>query len=153
MPQIFFPRSIEGEIAARQAARERRRTHTLNRQGSFSPSQLTGGGTYLLTESPVKRTPSLPSHTSFDGPSPMSMQGKVWLDDHNRDSQAFKIPTPPMQPNWRHDHGDMEMATGARLGILSEDNMSKHNERMGVNHLVYQFTSPIGEYPMDVSAA
>ena len=151
MSQIFFPRSIEGEISAKQTARERRRTHALNGRAGSSLSQFTGGGTYLLTESPVKHNVSLPGRASFDGPSPMSLQ-EAWLDEQNRDSQAFKIPAMPMRTNRRHEHGDLEMAAGARLTTLSEDNMSKHNQRMGVNHLVYQFTSPIGEYPMDINA-
>jgi len=91
---IFFPRSIEGEIAQRDASIERKRARSLGRSASvadshyFTRSNMTqsihgsnypsnypaspvaGGGnsghTYLLTSSPVKNNYSLPAE-SLDG--------------------------------------------------------------------------------------
>ena len=67
--QIFFPRSIEGEIAARDAARGQKRSRFLPGKSTLTDffatrSDVTrsrnthgqaGGGTYLLTSSPVKQ--------------------------------------------------------------------------------------------------
>lgn len=134
---IFFPRSIEGEIAAKEAAREKRRIPTLSRRDNISLSQVNGGGAYLLTSSPVKHTISLPTHGSFDGASP---KGKEYFDDHNRASQALSVSTMPKRPSRRPGNEDVEMAMGERLATLTEENTSRH---MAMNHLVYKFTSPI----------
>jgi hypothetical protein len=136
--QIFFPRSIDGEIAAKEAARERHRRQV--HRDSIPLSQVRDRRTYLLTASPVKHTVSLPSHDSFDGASPMS-PGKVWLDGHVRDSRSFNVSALPMRSN----SGDVEMPVGVQLANLSEENLSRHNVRMPMNHLIYKYTSPIGE--------
>jgi hypothetical protein len=142
MSQIFFPRSIQGEIAAKEAAREKRRNRALNRLNSFRPSQLTGGGTYLLTSSPVQRTVSLPSGDGFDVASPMSPE-KAWRDSHY--SQSLSVSPAPLRPNRRPEDRDLETAIGGRLTTLSEESMPGQNQRMTMNHLVYNFTSPIGK--------
>jgi hypothetical protein len=50
-----------------------------------------------------------------------------------------------MRPNRRTETGDVELG-GTVLATLSEDNLSKHNQRMTkMNHLVYNFKSPIGK--------
>jgi len=107
-------------------------------------SQVNGGGTYLLTASPVKHTASLPNHDSFDNATPIS-PGKVWFDDYKRDSQALSVSTTPMRPNRRPENEDLEMAAGINL---SSD---KPTRRMAMNHLVYKFTSPIGESTVGMS--
>jgi hypothetical protein len=142
--QIFFPRSIDSEIAAKEAARERHRRQVFPRRDSIPLSQVRGRETYLLTASPVKHSVGLPSHDSFDGVSPMS-PGKVWLDGHNRDSQSFNVSALPMRSNSKSESGDVEMRVGVQLANLSEENLSRHNVRMEMNHLVYKYTSPIGE--------
>jgi hypothetical protein len=131
-------------MTAKEAARERRRTKTLSPKDNVSFSQINGRGTYLLTASPIKHTVSLPSHDSFDAISPMS-PGKVWFDDYNRDNQALGISTMPRLPRVRPESGDVEMALGERGENLSEENLSRHDQRTSINHLVYKFTSPIGE--------
>lgn len=141
--QIFFPRSIDGEIAAKEAAREKHRRQVLPRRDSIPLSQVRDRRTYLLTASPVKHTVSLPSHDSFDGASPMS-PGKAWLDGHNRDSQSFNVSALPMRSNSKSESGDAEMA-GVQLINSSEENLSRHNVRMPMNHLLYKYTSPIGK--------
>lgn len=138
--QIFFPRSIEGEIAAKEAARNKRRAKNPNRQDTISPSQTNGGGTYLLTASPIKSTPSISG--GFEGASPTSPE-KVWQDGNYGDSQAFSVSTAPMRPNRRPETLDIEMVADGRLNNWSEE--SRYNQRMTMNHLIYNFTSPIGE--------
>jgi hypothetical protein len=139
--QIFFPRSIDGEIAAKEAARERHRRQVW--RDSVPLAQLRRRGTYLLTASPVKHTIDLPSHDSFDGASPIS-PGKVWLDDHGRDSQSFGVSALPMRSNSKSESGDMEMPAGVQIFNMSEENLSRHDVRMTMNHLLYKYTSPIG---------
>jgi len=129
---IFFPRSIEGEMAARDAARERRSTPPPSHQDHISRSQVNRDGTYLLTDSPVKHALSLPNRSSLDGISPVSV-GKVWLHDHISDSRALSVLPIPGRPNQRPDSGDVEMALGERL----------HGQPAVMNHLVYSFLSPI----------
>jgi hypothetical protein len=73
------------------------------------------------------------------------VQGKVWFEDDNRDSQAISVSTVPMRPDRRPENVDVEMAFEERLATLSAGNLSRHNQRMAMNHLVYKFTSPIGE--------
>jgi len=135
---IFFPRSIEGEMAAKEAARNKRRAKNHNRQDTISPSQTNGGGTYLLTASPIKSTPSIGG--GFEGASPTSPE-KVWQDGNYGDSQAFSVSTAPMRPNRRPETLDIEMVADGRLNNLSEE--SRYNQRMTMNHLIYNFTSPI----------
>ena len=145
-PQIFFPRSIEGEIAAKEAARERRLTGSksaLSRQytNESGQSRLTVNGRYLLHSSTVIRSDYSPE--------------KAWNDEYSRDTRVPDVPSYPMpfRPNRRTESGDVELAQGINnevldgtLVTLSEENLHKHNDRMsGLNHLVYHYTSPIGK--------
>lgn len=149
---IFFPRSIEGEIAAKKAKRERRATanlQSLSRPPSVAPS-VNGGGTYLLSSSPVKHSFSLPPDTydadrpSFEG-LPKTPEKFGWTSDprdraSTRDSQATTValqPMPPLRPNRREE-------PSSSLATLSEENITKHNRRASKhNHLVYNYTSPL----------
>jgi len=54
--QIFFPRSIEGEIAAREEAKELRRSRRTGTQVETDTHSLQQPDTYLLTSSPVPKT-------------------------------------------------------------------------------------------------
>ena len=145
-PQIFFPRSIAGEIAAKEAARERRLTGSksaLSRQytNESGQSRLTANGRYLLHSSAVVR-----SDYSAE---------KAWNDEYSRNTQVSGVPSyaMPFRPNRRTENGDIELAQGINDGVLgvtfvtlSEENLYKHNDRIsGLNHLVYHYTSPIGK--------
>jgi len=140
---IFFPRSIEGELAAKEVSREKRLTksltRSLNRRQSIPQSRAftNSGGRYLLTASPVAFGHSLSAvGDGFDVASPISPE-KVWMDDYNRESK----PTIPIRPNRRTETGEVELGG---LATLSEENLSRHNQRQSkVNHLVHNFTSPI----------
>jgi len=147
---IFFPRSIEGEMAAKQLAREKRSrtggSRTISRPASIAPSHINAGGTYLLTASPVRDTFNLPPDTypPFEG-TPSSPEKYGWATAEyernstgTRDSQATAIPSLPLRPNRREPDTPMSLAT------LSEENIIKHNRRQSKhNHLVYNYTSPI----------
>jgi len=150
---IFFPRSIEGEIAARDAKRGRQHTSrnaaaTFDSQTSLQPQT---GGTYLLTSSPVKNNLSLQSDGGDlgDFPPPFSMSHQTWTDENERVVDVLRteatpapayVPSPiTLKPNRRHG-ADVELG-----GIeLSEANVSRHNMRASnVNAMVHNFTSPI----------
>lgn len=170
LAQIFFPRSIEGEIATRDAARERKRTRSTGRsisqsmletqahtRSNFSvpPSQIdraSVAGTYLLTSSPVRQNfTSLPSydgnhnaHVNDAATSPLTAD-KHWEDDEERDMPASLPKLPPIRPNRRRGH-DVELG-GIDAVSLSESNLSKHNLRQSnLNPMVHNFTSPIGVF-------
>lgn len=142
-------------MAAKQAAREKSRSQsggspTLRRPLSVAPSNFnSGGGTYLLTASPVKGTFSLPRDAyAYDDGSPMSPEKLSWKEASSRDSQApslsVPIPSMPLRPN-RRPNAYGEMNVNVNLATLSEENIRKHNSRMSRhNHLVYNFTSPLG---------
>jgi len=140
---IFFPRSVEAEIAARDLAREKKKKGSVGRftvpKTMSQAHSINGGGSYLLTDSPTKgafnRHDSIGKQMFEDNEqemSPLSMQ-KVWADE----SRDGLIPPSaiPMRPNRRSD---------VEMGSLTEANVSEHNLRTSnVNHLVHTFTSPI----------
>ncbi|KAG5653786.1 hypothetical protein H0H81_010456 [Sphagnurus paluster] len=161
---IFFPRSVEGEIAARDASRERKRTrshanaasmhesypHSNMTQSMHSVNYANGtAGTYLLTSSPPKQHLPL-DRESHDGhfddatmiQRPLSIAKSI--DKHWVDEERDVLPSlPPIRPNRRKGH-DIELGGIARTS-LTEANLSKHNLRASnVNHMVHNFTSPIG---------
>ncbi|KAF7980144.1 hypothetical protein HWV62_39589 [Athelia sp. TMB] len=152
---IFFPRSIEGEMAAKQLARERRSrtggSRTLSRPPSMAPSHAIGGGVFL-DPSALKDAYSLPPDTypPYEGP-PTSPEKYGWAAgelelDSTRDSQATASPSIPLRPNRREPETPMSLAT------LSEENIIKHNRRHSRhNHLLYNYTSPI-DISADVSS-
>lgn len=168
--QIFFPRSIEGEIAARDASRERKRTRSQGKTSSMLDSRIfTGTGVsqsrhtnpdtpsgYLLTSSPAKHT--IPQETSFSYDShiddtelrpvraPQS-PGKDWSEEDMDIPASLPSlpPLPPIRPNRRRG-ADVEL--GGMDGMLTETNLSKHNLRTSnLNPMVHNFTSPIGMLP------
>jgi hypothetical protein len=142
--QIFFPRSIEGEIASRDAARDRklesikRKTHSqLNSRASRSISR----GTYLLTSQNFSEGMSEVGGSKVSPRSPES----VWLDVPRSQSQS-QSQTPhakQMRPNRRRGE-DVELGG---IGALTEQNLSHHNTRESqFNILAHKFTSPIGAW-------
>ncbi|KJA28832.1 hypothetical protein HYPSUDRAFT_128746 [Hypholoma sublateritium FD-334 SS-4] len=143
---IFFPRSIEGEIAARDEARERRRTKSMgNSTGAADAESIhrqtsSYGGTYLLTASPIKKPYDLQSMDDINDTIPYQAAKDTWDEDESRDIPAE---LPPMVPNRRKLGRDIEMA---RVESLTETNLSMHNFReSNVNPMISNFTSPIGK--------
>ncbi|KAF8161372.1 hypothetical protein B0H34DRAFT_700676 [Crassisporium funariophilum] len=152
---IFFPRSVEGEIAARDAAKERKRTRsfgptasmvdmesTHRQMSAFKNAPSSAGGTYLLTSSPVKQAFSLHSYDGDDIAGrpyhPDMHPDKGAWDDEERDVPAA---LPPIKPNRKRGGRDVEH--GGVEG-LTENNLSVHNLRLSnVNPVIHNFTSPI----------
>jgi hypothetical protein len=143
--QIFFPRSIEGEIAARDSARVRRKNSTLSKMRSISIAEtnltqsLTGaGGTYLLTSSPVKQNFSDVGHVCDDG----SVSRRI-----GRDPSTERLAAPPPQKaptrSGRNRGTDLEMG---EISGLTDQNLARHNVRTSsFNPMVHNFTSPISQ--------
>jgi hypothetical protein len=136
---IFFPRSIEGEIASRDAAKERK----LSRKGAStgftgieSQMQLSSRhehlatDSYLLTSSPIKRDIALSSES---GPYQVDIRD---LSEEDQDNLPDRVP--PLRPNRKRRH-DVDLESN-----LTENNLSRHNIRFGnVNPMVSNYTSPI----------
>jgi hypothetical protein len=157
--QIFFPRSIEGEIAAADAKKEKRR----GRSHGFQTPDLdhaqqqameynyqnhpqtasTGGDTYLLTSSPVKQ-----ANYDLGGVDGTSQDSRIYppTDDKKWDEDLKGAEAlPPLRPNRRRGE-DVEMGGVGSVG-LTETNLSMHNlHYRNVNPMVSNFTSPIGEF-------
>lgn len=146
---IFFPRSIEGEIAARDAARERKLDASRQKTMSMLETTLThsanGGGTYLLTSSPVKQNFSEAGFEGGGESSPLSPQ-KAWLEP--RESGSLVPPPrhhrPSGKPMRSHRRRGSDVEMGGMGGQLTERNLSRHNLRTSrFNPMVHNFTSPI----------
>ncbi|KAJ6589510.1 hypothetical protein B0H19DRAFT_1103992 [Mycena capillaripes] len=151
---IFFPRSVETEIAAKDAARERRRSRRLygGRQASmvnasqegdarsslYSPSAVPSGH-YLVSPPPSnKHRYSFPSQDGH-APGPTSIASpelvyKEWAYEGDRERQLF------VQPNRRHAE-DIEMR-GDPGGLTNGYRRNASN----LNPLVHNFKSPIDPY-------
>jgi len=146
--QIFFPRSIEGEIAARDAARERKALSSRLKAVSLPDTNCTQSvnGTYLLTSSPVKQGFPEPG---FEGESSPLSPPKAFFEPAEPSPQSpLSKPPPssatPIRPK-RRRHQDVEM--GGLGGALTERNLSRHNLRASrFNPMIHNFTSPIGAY-------
>lgn len=159
--QIFFPRSIEGEIAARDAEKERKLTKSFGRSASnldiesthrqvsgyhnHEPSPSNGtGNTYLLTSSPIKKAYSLDEHNddiaSYQYHPDITLTQNVWDHDEERDVAAA---LPPIKPLRRKMISPRESDSGSSL---TESNLSMHNTRIpNINPMIANFRSPIGK--------
>ncbi|KAF8885982.1 hypothetical protein BD779DRAFT_1673425 [Infundibulicybe gibba] len=156
---IFFPRSIEGEIATRDAARERKRTRSLGRSSSImlesnaqtnmsasfvqSRQEQVAESFFLNVASPVSQyMPN--SEGTADGHDRDSIYlQKHWNSDEDADIAANLPTLPPLRPNRRRGQ-DIELGVA---GTLAENSLSKHNFRISksnVNPMIHNFTSPIG---------
>ncbi|PBK72599.1 hypothetical protein ARMSODRAFT_952987 [Armillaria solidipes] len=151
---IFFPRSIEGEIATRDAAKEIKRqqgndNENIRQSRSSYAQSLTSqnhqfSGAYLLTTSPTKANFAIPNRDSAlsvedarKSPHSLESASNVW-------DESLEPPLPklgPMRPNRRRG-SDVELG-GIDYG-LTEANLSKHNiTTSSLNPMVHTFTSPI----------
>ncbi|KAF4600088.1 hypothetical protein EYR40_007194 [Pleurotus pulmonarius] len=160
---IFFPRSVEGEIASREAAREARRKRLYGlssgmvESGIHSQSQLSlppphqdakarfSGSSFgnNYAEQTVSLPAVDPQRDGYNQMSPSSMS-KYTEDD---DVPSLPKIVAPLRPN-RNRLGpspDVEMDSMNPSAIrLTEGNLSQHNLRVGnVNPMVHNFTSPI----------
>ncbi|KAK0468327.1 uncharacterized protein EV420DRAFT_458591 [Desarmillaria tabescens] len=150
---IFFPRSIEGEIATREAAKKINRqqgdsNENIHQSRSSYAQSLTSqnhqlSGTYLLTTSPTKPNFTIPNRDSTlsvedaqKSPHSLESASNAW------DESPTSLPKlEPMRPNRRRG-SEVELG-GIDYG-LTEANLSKHNiTTSSLNPIVHTFTSPI----------
>ncbi|KAJ7826921.1 hypothetical protein B0H14DRAFT_3722126 [Mycena olivaceomarginata] len=146
---IFFPRSVEGEIAARDAARASKRNRSYGGipASSYAPdeemrySQYTENGT--TNKQRYSFPPSQDPRGSFS--SSPQLRGKEWAYDGEHDVPELYM-QPSLRPNRRRGE-DIEMGgfTGLTEGSLSQHNL--HRNGTGKLHpMVHNFTSPIDFY-------
>jgi hypothetical protein len=135
--QIFFPRSIEGEIAARDAAKERKLLDKgILSDFSGSESQMHISNRHLNDSNLLKCEPIKQDYA----PSPEGGQPHVdnggWVEEGPEIPDTF----PPLRPN-RRKGDDVELGSQG----LTVNSLSRHNIRVGnVNPMVTNYTSPIG---------
>ncbi|KAK0206521.1 hypothetical protein DFS33DRAFT_1315178 [Desarmillaria ectypa] len=153
---IFFPRSIEGEIATREAAKEIKHQQGDSNENihqsrsSYAQSLMSQNhqlsGTYLLTTSPTKpnftitnRDSALSVEDARKSPHSLESASNAW--DGSLECPTSLPKLGPMRPNRRRG-SDVELG-GIDYG-LTEANLSKHNiTTSSLNPIVHTFTSPI----------
>ena len=168
---IFFPRSIEGEIADKEASMERKRNRSFGRTGTVDESRFQTqsnmtqsirtsyhhpssptGGSYLLTAPVVKKDYFQDNNDVFaDGAAPGIVPRSHSTDkQHWEESEEDVVADlPPIRPNRRK--GNNEVQLGGIDRRLTENNLSKHNlKASNVNPLLHNFTSPINLMENDV---
>jgi hypothetical protein len=125
---IFFPRSIEGEIAARDAARERKLSRKGNSTFGGVASQTSSkpfSDSNLLTPEPIKRDYSADPELEVGG--------------YHGDNRDYEEAPPPLRPNRKR-----EVVIDMGNQRLTVNNLSQHNIRIGnVNPMIHNYTSPI----------
>ncbi|KII95497.1 hypothetical protein PLICRDRAFT_170141 [Plicaturopsis crispa FD-325 SS-3] len=170
---IFFPRSIESEIAAKELTREKRLGTNSRLQPSMLQSQNSAQIQTMQSGTAAPLSPNLSK--SWANKWEDEQESRTWETDEERD-----LVPPPMPPRYttayyakksspstgqilnptdadeddsprsnlplRPNRRGNESGTIEMGGIggLTAGNLSKHNQRMSkVNHLVHNFTSPI----------
>jgi hypothetical protein len=139
---IFFPRSIEREIAVRDAAHGRKRLGTGTSTGFTaieSDFQMSSRQEHLASSShvltPAKRDPAL-SAARYEGGVQHHLDKQDWTEqERNIPDTHFELP--PLRPNRKQD-------VESEIDRLTEFNLSQCNVRIGnINPMVSNFTSPI----------
>ncbi|KAF9222399.1 hypothetical protein BS17DRAFT_783656 [Gyrodon lividus] len=162
---IFFPRSIEGEMAKKEQARERRQQSLLSRQGTthHSNSQNTHLHSHVTVnriDANYSRTHSRPHHNrtsayglpSYDAANgggdglhaPSRPMNKETTDDFNLEPDLKHVaPTMTLQPNRRMRDGDVELGTVVDLTDVALERHKMNLKGANVNDLVHNWRSPI----------
>jgi hypothetical protein len=139
---IFFPRSVEGEIAARDASRDRRR---LRSQGSVMEIRgTTNGETVSISDLRTSYQKS-PDYSRFE-----SHEIALLPEDRSSAADVYplsELPTlPTIRPN-RKLEDDIELGgigSPTPAESLTAANLSRHNVRSSVvNPMIHSYTSPI----------
>ncbi|KAJ7496573.1 hypothetical protein FB451DRAFT_1208118 [Mycena latifolia] len=157
---IFFPRSVEGEIAAKDAARERRRQRSLGgRASSMGNSGMDAPVRYSAADSQYsyaayERTSPTKDRFSFP-PSPAAPQPAAYAKEEWAADAEVGVAVLPMRPNRRRG-ADVEMGGFAAPVATAHGNGSQQslyrNPSARLNPLVHNFTSPIDLYGADPPA-
>ncbi|TDL16454.1 hypothetical protein BD410DRAFT_731400 [Rickenella mellea] len=159
---IFFPRSTEMEVRAREASFERA-SHDLHLADPELRKSPDSAGTFLLTDSPVRATFALADPNSanpFRSPPALEVHelqspwGTADVDSaaslpqvtyaKTSRSPPHKPPRPvgPRSPTIRVREDEQP----SRNAVLTQDNLQRHNQGTSVvNPFVHSFTSPIGK--------
>lgn len=141
---IFFPRSIKGEMANREAARELRRFPRPNTSGQDPMNVQRRDQHVSAYQLPPYEAAAL-SHSI------QTLTIEEMSDEENLKYAPWEVsPSLSLQPNRRTKDGNVEMGT---VSTLTDAALSRHNTIMAksnVNHLVYNWRSPleIGEAPL-----
>jgi len=150
---IFFPRSIEGEIAERDAARSRKISRLGSRMSdtrewamsaishdSFVvPDDPVRDGDAYVTESPIPKAAK--SLDDFDDPysyGPPSSTDKTWtyVASDPRPPRVEKLP--PLRPNRRGE--DVELGVS---NPLPNNALADRRSRIPMDHIIHNWRSPI----------
>lgn len=171
--KIFFPRSIEGEIAARD---ERRLSKSSKTNGAYeasldesrnelTPANVTQhstptfdyaipapGSRSLLLTSPLRQNTKLEMDSvpdSYPSPALRAMRGsrRTGSTDKYRADDEQNTSLPPLRPNRRRGD-DIELG-----GVEEVRESSMAIRTTNVNHMVHNFTSSIGWFPHPFSTA
>ncbi|KAI0685585.1 hypothetical protein BC835DRAFT_1421119 [Cytidiella melzeri] len=128
---IFFPRSAEGEYAAKQAKSSQqmqmrsRRNYELDQMRSSQ---------YPLTERENHTQTYNSGYDEIDD----AMSPSIKVDPESLQN----IPPPTFAPNRRRSNGEFTRGT-VRAEGLTANNLARHDLHMGKNPYVHNFTSPI----------
>ncbi|KAF7782755.1 hypothetical protein Agabi119p4_2131 [Agaricus bisporus var. burnettii] len=173
---IFFPRSVENEIAAREAEKERKRspseirafgttasyleTHAPSRMNTYASeaNSFAAHGDKAYTNhisSPYANATSSPlSSSKMEYKNPFSdtesqLEPEVLVDIYSGgEERDIAAPLPLFRPNRKRGR-DVEFGG---LDNLTELNLTVHNmNRSNVNPLVHNFTSPIDIYASEAT--
>ncbi|KIK60768.1 hypothetical protein GYMLUDRAFT_43375 [Collybiopsis luxurians FD-317 M1] len=149
---IFFPRSVEGEIAARDASTEKKRLRSSTRATDFGASMSEYRPSYNVPSytSHAKTHYSLYSHdlaasTHELSLTPLSEEDKAASGEEYALDELHRTSPPAIRPN-RKRGDDVELGGIGPLPpgeVLTEANLSKHNIRSSVNPIIHSYTSPI----------
>lgn len=147
-PQIFFPRSIETEVRARNASRDKSHLHTFPSErdsyGAPPPEPKGGAPPYTATVSLTKLAPygDAPSEEDKARPLDIEAPGVPPLTATAMTTTAKKM----FAPNRRLDSGATVEGRVQTVG-LTEHNLARHNfQSSSVHPFVHNFTSPIGAF-------
>jgi hypothetical protein len=144
--QIFFPRSIKGEITNREAARERKGSAVLPES---SQSHIFGEDPMKFSHRGVTASAGgLPMYDAADlSVYPSHSTHKLRIEEMGgetppHDDQSNRLPSVILQPNRRTKDGDVELGN-----VLTDAALTRHNTmlRSNVNHLVHNWRSPLGK--------
>jgi len=139
---IFFPRSVEGEIAARDASRDRKR---LRSQGSVMAIPGIDDETASMSELQSQDLMKASEYSQFDS------HEIALLPERSMPGDGYplgRLPTlPAIRPN-RKLGDDIELGGIGTPGRFTEANLSRQSVRSSlmnpfVNHMIHSYTSPI----------
>jgi len=132
---IFFPRSIKGEMEAR----EHRQESIIERSGSSVFQEFSQSSTF--NEGPTEALRGGPTNHSFYPSRSIYRIEDIDNKIAPHDGQYDISPSIILQPNRRTKDGDVELGN-----VITDVALSRHNtmlRKSNVNHLVHSWRSPL----------